>query len=218
MIRNAGNQEEHFNNEHREVSAVAHRRLALRLLLIAAFSISFTLALVPLYDVLCRATGLNGRSYDDAFQVGGFNAGANIPGRGVDSSRVVKIEFTTTIMPGLPWEMQPLTRSLMTHPGDLQLVKYRVRNLSDRTVSGQAIPGVTPGQAARYFHKIECFCFSHQSLGPHEEREMVVAFVIRPNLDPEVRELTLAYAFFPLAVTRIAAISVPRQALPETRS
>ena len=218
MIWNASGSTPPFTPDRRPVLAAAHRRLALRLLLVVAFFISFTLALVPLYDVLCRAAGLNGRSYDDNFQLGGFNAGAYTPVRGVDSSRLVKIEFTTTIMPGLPWEMQPLTRSLMVHPGELQIVKYRVHNLSDDTVSGQAIPGVTPGQAARYFHKIECFCFSHQSLGPHEEREMVVAFVIRPNLDPEVRELTLAYAFFPLPSKRLIAISAPRQALPKNRS
>lgn len=218
MLQNASRQRPPVTDDGRKVSAAAHRRLALRLLLLVAFSIAFTLALVPLYDVLCRTTGLNGRSYDDNFQLGGFNAGALIPVKGVDSSRVVKIEFTTTVMPGLPWEMQPLTRSLMARPGDLQLVKYRVRNLSDRTISGQAIPGVTPGQAARYFHKIECFCFAHQSLGPNEERELVVAFIIRPNLDADVRELTLAYAFFPLAATRVAAISAPLQALSKDRS
>ncbi|MFY9327795.1 MAG: cytochrome c oxidase assembly protein [Georgfuchsia sp.] len=219
MIQNTSGQRPPSTDERREITAIAHRRLAWRLILAIAISISFTLALVPLYNVLCRATGLNGRSYgDSSFQVGGFNTGADTPGRGIDSSRLVKIEFTTTVMPGLPWEMHPLTSSLMTHPGDLQLVKYRVRNLSNRTVSGQAIPGVTPGQAARYFHKIECFCFSHQSLGPHEEREMVVAFIIRPNLDAEVSELTLAYAVFPLPTNRLIAISAPLPVRSENRS
>lgn len=218
MIQNASDQRLDFINNRQQAALASHRRMAWRLLLLVAFSVSFTLALVPLYDVLCRATGLNGRSYDDAFQLGGFNAGAYTSNRGIDSRRIVKIEFTTTIMPGLPWEMQPLTRSLTTHPGELHLVKYRVRNLSNHTVSGQAIPGVTPGQAARYFHKIDCFCFSHQSLGPHEEREMVVAFVIRPNLDADIRELTLSYAFFPLPTNRLIAISDPPQAPTGNRS
>ncbi len=183
----------------------AHARLVLRLLLIVVGSVAFTLALVPLYNVLCRATGLNGRAYEEsAFQVGGFNIGTSTRANQVDYSRVVTVEFTTTVMPGLPWEMRPLTRALTVHPGDVQVVKYEVRNLSGRTMSGQAIPGVTPGQAARYFHKIDCFCFAHQSLGPYEERQMVVVFVIRPDLDPEVRELTLAYAFFPLPVINVA--------------
>jgi cytochrome c oxidase assembly protein subunit 11 len=163
--------------------------------------------------VLCRQTGLNGRSYDDSFQVGGFNLGAHAPVMRVDYRRSVKVEFTTTVMPGLPWEMTPLTRSLSVHPGEVEMVKYRVRNLVGRTLSGQAIPGVTPGEAARYFHKIECFCFAHQSLGPYEQREMVVVFVIRPDLDPAVGELTLAYAFFPLPATQVAAVNA-RPAIP----
>ncbi len=211
MLQEANNgQEPPSASSCRPVAAPGHRRLVSRLLLIVAGSVLFTLALVPLYNVLCRVTGLNGRAYEEAsFQVGGFNvATATRPNR-VDYSRVVTVEFTTTVMPGLPWEMRPLTRTLTVHPGDVQTVKYQVHNLSGRTISGQAIPGVTPGQAARYFHKIECFCFAHQSLGPYEEREMVVVFVIRPDLDTEVRELTLAYAFFPLPVTSVTFTGKP---------
>lgn len=185
----------------------SHRRLVLSLLLAVLGSVVFTLALVPLYGALCRATGLNGRGGDNGFQVGGLNVGLRSPAASVDYGRSVTVEFTGTVMPGLPWEMEPLTRSMTVHPGEMQVVKYRVRNVSGRRISGQAIPGVTPGQAARSFHKIECFCFAHQSLGPHEEREMAVVFVIRPDLDPEVGELTLAYAFFPLATTRLTAFS-----------
>jgi cytochrome c oxidase assembly protein subunit 11 len=184
-----------------------HRRLVLRLLLVVAGSIAFTLALVPLYNVLCAKAGLNGRATEDTFRIGGFNADAGVRTIGVDLGRSVTVQFTGTVMPGLPWQMQPLTRSAVVHPGELQVVKFLVRNLSNHTVAGQAIPGVTPGQAARYFHKIQCFCFAHQSMAPHEEREMAVAFIIRPDLDPDVSELTLAYAFFPLTPARVAAIS-----------
>ncbi|MFA7270381.1 MAG: cytochrome c oxidase assembly protein [Sterolibacterium sp.] len=209
---------EPFAIDQRWVPAVSHRRLLVRLLLVVVGSVLFTLALVPLYNVLCRATGLNGRTYDDTFRGGGFNVGVYTFTKQVDRDRVIKIEFTTTVMPGLPWEMQPLTRSLLVHPGELQLVKYRVSNLTGRPVSGQAIPGVTPGGAARYFHKIECFCFAHQTLEPYEKRDMVVAFVIRPDLDAEVRELTLAYAFFPLQAVRTAALSAGPEAPSGSRS
>jgi cytochrome c oxidase assembly protein subunit 11 len=182
-----------------------HRNLLLRLAAIVAGSIAFTIALVPLYNVLCEKVGLNGRAAED-FRGGGFSSAAAPTSVRVDRGRVVTVEFTGTVMPGLPWQMRPLTRSVTVHPGEVEVVRYQVRNLSDETVFGQAIPGITPGQAARYFHKIECFCFAHQSLAPNEEREMAVVFVIRPDLDPEVSELTMAYAFFPLATARVAAL------------
>jgi cytochrome c oxidase assembly protein subunit 11 len=182
-----------------------HRGLLWRLSAMIAGSIAFTIALVPLYDVLCQKAGLNGRAAED-LRGGGFESGAAATSVSVDRGRIVTVEFTGTVMPGLPWQMRPLTRSVTIHPGELEVVRYQVRNLSDETVSWQAIPGITPGQAARYFHKIECFCFAHQSLGPYEEREMAVVFVIRPDLDPEVSQLTMAYAFFPLATAHVAAL------------
>lgn len=195
-----------------------HRRLVGRLLLAVAASAAFAFALVPLYDVLCRVTGLNGRTSENIFQVGGFKAAGSSRAYRVDYGRVVTVEFTGTVMPGLPWEMRPLTPSVTVHPGEVKTIKYLVRNLSHHPVEGQAIPGVTPGQAARYFHKVECFCFAHQSLGPWEEREMAVVFVIRSDLDPEVRELTLAYAFFPVPAARMAALSGSPAAPSESRS
>jgi len=203
----------------RQVSVVAHRSVVLRLLLVATASVVFTLALVPLYDVLCQAAGLNGRVATDAgFQIGGFNLGGRQADNRIDRSRVVTVQFTGTVMPGLPWEVRSLTRSLTVHPGEFQVVEYSVRNLSGRSVTGQAIPGVTPGQAARYLHKIECFCFAHQTMAPFEERRMAVAFAIRSDMDQEVSELTLAYAFFPLSTVRVAAVSASPKGPSGSRS
>jgi cytochrome c oxidase assembly protein subunit 11 len=205
-------------SDRRPLPPSGHRRLVLRLLLIVAGSIAFTLALVPLYNVLCRSTGLNGRTADGAFQVGGINPGGSAQAFRIDYGRLVTVEFTGTVMPGLPWTMRPLTRSVTVHPGEVQVVKYLVRNLSSHRVEGQAIPGVTPGQAAQYFRKIECFCFDHQFLAPHEEREMAMVFIIGSNLDPAVRELTLAYAFFAVPAKRVIAFSVLPASRFESRS
>jgi len=175
-------------------------RLVRRLLLLVALAFVFAFAMVPLYDVLCEATGFNGKTAGsgvvrDGFAVGGLKKGAS-PAPAVDLSRTVRVEFTGTVMPGLPWDMRPLTISLDLHPGELQQVSYLVRNTSDREVTGQAVPSVTPGQAAQHFEKIECFCFSQQTLGPGEAREMPLAFIVKPEVDRNITHITLSYAFF----------------------
>jgi cytochrome c oxidase assembly protein subunit 11 len=170
-----------------------HRKLVVRLLLLVAAAFAFGFALVPLYNVLCQVTGLNGRTKD------GIGAGGMVnskPASRIDTSRVVTVEFTETVMPGLPWEIKPLTRSLDLHPGELHQVTYLVRNLSDKPIVGQAVPSVTPGQAAQHFDKLDCFCFRQQTLAPGEAREMPLTFVVKPEIDTDIRTVTLSYAFF----------------------
>lgn len=196
-----------FHGDREPQAPPDHGRLVRRLLLAVVASAAFAFSLVPLYNVLCQATGLNGRMTEEGFRNGGLGGGVSPSAYRVDYGREITVEFTGTVMPGLPWEAKPLTPSVAVHPGQVQVAKFLVRNLSHRRVEAQAIPGVTPGEAARYFHKVECFCFSQQTLEPFEEREMTVVFVIRSDLDPEVRELTLAYAFFPLPAARMASLS-----------
>ena len=176
---------------------VDHGHLVRRLLVLLAAAFAFAFALVPLYNVLCEATGFNGRTGGarDGFAAGGLRTGTAPPG-GVDVGRRVRVEFTGTVMPGLPWDMRPLTLALDIHPGELQQVSYLVRNTSDSTVTGQAVPSVTPGQAAQHFEKIECFCFEQQTLAPGEAREMPLAFIVKPAVDRDIAHITLSYAFF----------------------
>ncbi len=184
---------------------VAHGKLVGKLLagVVAAFAFGF--ALVPLYDVLCAATGFNGKTAGGPGDkgLGGFSLGgikgratAGDPPSRIDRSRTVTVEFTGTVMPGLPWDMRPLTFSLELHPGEMQMVKYLVRNTSDQPITGQAVPSVTPGQAAQHFDKIECFCFAQQTLAPGETREMPLTFIVKPEIDKDIRHVTLSYAFF----------------------
>jgi cytochrome c oxidase assembly protein subunit 11 len=186
-------------SEHVHPPPVSHRRLVVRLLLIVAAASLFGWAMVPLYNVLCEVTGFNGKTgargvIRDGFAAGGLQAGA--PTNVVDTSRTVRVEFTGTVMPGLPWDMRPLTTHLDIHPGELQQVTYLVRNTSDRTITGQAVPSVTPGQAAQHFDKIECFCFEQQTLAPGESQEMPLAFILKPAVDRDIAHITLSYAFF----------------------
>jgi cytochrome c oxidase assembly protein subunit 11 len=169
-----------------EALASANRRLALKLLMAVFAAFGFAFALVPLYDVLCQATGLNGKT-------------ASAPDKvvtGVDASRWVTVEFTGNVMPGLPWEFRPRQAKLRVHPGEIVLATYRVRNVTDRALAGQAIPSISPGIAARHFTKIECFCFRQQELKPGEARDMPLRFIVSRRLPPEVRTITVSYAFF----------------------
>ncbi|RTL54189.1 MAG: cytochrome c oxidase assembly protein [Rhodocyclaceae bacterium] len=168
-----------------------HRRLVLQLLGLTAGSAAFGFALVPLYDTLCRQFGINGKS--------SVNAGEEkdaTPGK-VDLDRSVTVQFMSTLMPGLPWEIRPLETSVSVHPGELRTTRFLVRNASGEAVTGQAVPSISPGQAAAHLKKIECFCFRQQALGPGESKELPLTFFIDSDIDPNIRELTLAYAFFP---------------------
>ncbi|HTH39416.1 MAG TPA: cytochrome c oxidase assembly protein [Rhodocyclaceae bacterium] len=168
-----------------------HRALVLKLAALTAASFAFGFALVPFYDTLCKAVGFNGKTLKDAV------AAKDVAPVKVDASRLLTVQFTATLMPGLPWEIRPLEPVFDLHPGEMRSTRFLVRNLSNETIVGQAVPSVSPTQAAVYFQKLECFCFRQQSLGPGESREMPLTFIINPDIDRNIRELTLAYAFFP---------------------
>lgn len=168
-----------------------HRPLVIKLLLLTAASFAFGLALVPFYDTLCKAVGFNGKTLKDAIAAG------DVKQMQVDTSRTLTVQFTSTLMPGLTWEIKPQEPSIDVHPGELRTTRFVVRNLSDKTVVGQAVPSVSPTQAAVHFQKLECFCFKQQTMAPGETREMPLTFIINPDIDSKLREMTLAYAFFP---------------------
>lgn len=166
----------------------ANRRLAVKLGIVTLAMFGFGYALAPMYDLMCQAFGLNGKTGRTEAR-----AAAVTP---VDMSRTVTVEFTGLATTGLPWEFKPMTRKLDVHPGETREVKYWVRNTSNETITGQAVPSVAPGLTAAHFKKIECFCFSRQTLQPGEAREMPVRFVVEPGLDRGVQTITLSYTFF----------------------
>jgi cytochrome c oxidase assembly protein subunit 11 len=178
----------------------SHRKLVWKLLLIVALSFAFGFALVPLYDVFCKLTGLNGKTVG----LGGITTGMRTASP-IDLQRIVTVEFTGTVMPGLAWEVEPVLTRLDLHPGELHQARYRVRNLSERTIVGQAVPSVSPGQAALNFEKLDCFCFRQQTLAPGETKELPLTFIVKPELDRDVRTITLSYAFFNLSEEKLAA-------------
>ena len=166
----------------------ANKRLALKLGAGAVVALAFGFALVPLYNVLCEATGLNGKTNAESARPAAVK---------VDKTRWVTVQFTGTIMPGLSWEFHPQVTSMRVHPGEITRVSYYAKNPTNQTIVGQAVPSITPGQAAQHFVKLDCFCFKQQALEPGAEKEMGLTFVISPELSKEVGTVTLSYAFFP---------------------
>ena len=168
----------------------ANRRLTIKLLLMVAAATGFAFALVPFYDLLCKVTGLNGKT-GGAVQIS--------PASKVDSVRWVTVEFTSTVMPGISWEFRPTQTRIRVHPGETTKISYLAKNPTNQAMTGQAVPSVSPGWAAQHFNKIECFCFQRQVLKPGEVKEMPLVFFVSPELPAEVQEVSLSYTLFPVS-------------------
>jgi len=166
----------------------AATRTATKLFLVAFAMFGFGYALVPLYNVFCELTGFGGKT--------GVIAEDRVRDLAIDPQRLVTVEFDTNVNGSLPWEFRAGVSRMQVHPGELADAVFVVENMSDRPVVGQAIPSVAPAQASLYFNKTECFCFTHQTLGPRERREMPVRFVVDSGLPKRISTLTLSYTFF----------------------
>ncbi len=165
-------------------------RTGLVLLLASVVVFGFGYALVPLYQVFCEVTGINGKT--------GTVSETEARQAGTDASRWVTVEFDTNLQQGMPWAFHADTRRIRVHPGEIQEAVFIAENRASRTVAGQAVPSVAPRQASLYFNKTECFCFSRQELAPGERREMRVRFVVDRKLPEKISTLTLSYTFFVL--------------------
>ncbi len=168
--------------------ADANRRTVIRLVLATFVMFSFGYALVPLYNVFCTITGLNGKT--------GRLTEVQAQALTVDNSRLITVEFVTNVDAQMPWEFKPLVNKVLVHPGVETQVEFEVHNWDVGAVAGQAVPSVAPNTVAKYFKKTECFCFTQQTLAANETRRMPVRFVVDPRLPREVTVLTLGYTFF----------------------
>ncbi len=164
-----------------------HGKQAALLILLACSMFGFAFALVPLYDVFCELTGINGKT-------AGPVAVPDMPGPVVD--RDVKIQFVAQVGKGLPWEFRPTVSQLSVRPGEMVTTTFYARNRAGTSVTGQAVPSVAPGVAALHLHKIECFCFERQVLAAGEAVEMPVTFYIDADLPEEISTLSLSYSMF----------------------
>lgn len=158
-----------------------------KLMFIVIGMFGFGFALVPIYDVFCDITGLNGKT---AGQVS-FSETVK-----VDESREILVEFVASLNNQMPWEFTPLTKFVRVHPGQATRIEYLAKNITNRDIIGNAVPSVAPGLAATYFQKTECFCFTEQLLKAGEEKLMPVVFMIDPALPEKIKVITLSYTFF----------------------
>ena len=161
-----------------------------KLIIVAAAMFGFGFALVPFYKQICEATGINNLIKPDT-----------VVNTQVDATRFVTIEFDSNLRSNLPWTFRPLQSSVRINPGEMVTVMYEIRNNSSRPVTGQAIPSYGPQAAGRYFKKLECFCFTQQTLQPGETRQMPVQFVIERSVPEDMNTITLSYSFFEIEGT-----------------
>ena len=146
---------------------------------IAMFGFGF--ALVPLYDMLCNITGLNGKSESI------ITAAEHID-CAVDEERLVTVQFLTDVNSGMPWEFSAQETRIKVHPGKLNTVMFSAVNRSGKDMVGQAVPSLRPTEAAGYLRKTECFCFRQQTFEAGESRDMPMRFVIDPELPDRERD------------------------------
>ncbi|MGR9100331.1 MAG: cytochrome c oxidase assembly protein [Gammaproteobacteria bacterium] len=169
------------------LSAQKHTGLVVKLFLIAVAMFGFGYALVPIYDVFCDITGINGKT--EAVASSGLDYQ-------IDDSREITVEFITALNESTPMLFKAETKKLRVNPGQYYTVKFYAENRTDKKLVAQAIPSISPGAAAEYFKKTECFCFSEQAFQPGENKTMPVRFVVSPELPERYKTITLAYTFF----------------------
>jgi len=176
-----------------------NKKLTLKLIAVIGGMFLFAFALVPLYNVFCEITGINGKTrgqalYEDV---------------AIDKERVVTVEFLTNVNRGMPWKFESRVKSIEVHPGELNEVLFYAKNPSKFDIVGQSVPSVSPGEAALYLNKTECFCFEQQFLSAGQDIEMPMKFYIDADIPKEITRLTLSYQLFNItdSVSSIAEIT-----------
>lgn len=168
-----------------------NRKLITKLLIGTVLMFGFGFALVPLYDVMCQALGINGKTNEvAAIQPATMK---------IDESRTIRVQFMAHISQGMPWEFVPQVSHMDVHPGQVIQTAFIANNLSAHKLVGQAVPSVSPGQGATYFNKIECFCFNQQPLAAKSNAEMPLIFYIEPDIPDSIHTLTLSYTLYDIS-------------------
>ena len=157
---------------------------------LAATMVGVSFAAVPLYQLFCDVTGFDGTPL----------RAAKAPGAVAGE---VGVRFDANIDPRLPWRFEPVEHTIRIAPGARTQIAYRATNLTARATTGQAMFNVTPATAGQYFSKIECFCFTEQTLKGGQSVDMPVVFFVDPKIrqDPatkDIDEITLSYTFYPV--------------------
>lgn len=167
---------------------ISHKRLVILLVCGVIFMFGFCYMLIPLYQLVCKKEGINGGSVRSASVIN--------PKMKVDYSRIIKVDFTTTLNGKLGFKFVPLQRHIEVHPGERKLIYFYAENQTGREITVQAVPSITPNDAARFLKKTECFCFTQQYFFKGEKADMPVYFFIEPDIGKDIKEVTLSYTLF----------------------
>jgi cytochrome c oxidase assembly protein subunit 11 len=143
--------------------------------------------MVPLYNVLCQALGINGKPSGEAY---------TSVQAGVDESRIVTVQFVATRNESMPWDFGPSVSMMKVHPGAVNDTLFRARNTLSKDMVAQAIPSISPSRAAEYFHKTECFCFHQQPLAAGAAAELPLQYIVDRDLPADIHTITLSYTIF----------------------
>ena len=164
------------------------KRFWITLVSVPVLMFFFAYAMVPIYEVLCELTGFNGKTgtveTEQLYEV--------------NEERVVSVSFFASTSPGFPVQFAPKVSSMEVVPGKFYTTSYIAKNTTDEMIYGQAIPSVAPTDAALHFKKLECFCFIKQGFKPNEEVEMTLRFVIEPEMEERIKDVSLSYNFYKL--------------------
>ena len=172
----------------------------------AAGMVGLVYASVPLYKIFCQATGYNGTT----------QRAAAAPAKPSDQTMLVRFDANTSS--SLDWSFHPEQLEMKVKIGEQNMAHYRATNMSDRVLTGSAVFNVTPLEAGAYFDKIQCFCFTEQTLGPGESVDLPVVFFVDPAIRGDagsraISTITLSYTFYPVSQPK-AVSSAAGQALP----
>ncbi|MEE4145246.1 MAG: cytochrome c oxidase assembly protein [Halieaceae bacterium] len=166
---------------------------AAKLVAVAVLMFAFVfVVMVPLYNVLCDALGINGKTSGEAY---------TSVQAGVDESRLVSVQFVATNNEGMPWEFGPSTTVMKVHPGAVNETVFLARNPLPKAMIAQAIPSISPARAVAYFHKTECFCFNQQPLDGGAAAELPLQYIVDLDLPADIHTITLSYTIFDVTDT-----------------
>lgn len=187
--------------------AIENNNLLRKLIVVAIIMFAFGYALVPLYKKICEVTGVYDLIKPD-----------EIVNTQVDESRTVVMEFDANTRSDIGWQLVPLDFKMDVHPGELVHATFRLTNPTDTSFDAQAIPSYGPQHAAQFVKKLECFCFTQQTINAGETRDFSVVFVLDPTLPSDVGTVTLSYTMFEIEGTKTIQDQTVHSDTVETKS
>lgn len=173
-------------SDHAKALASKNKRLGIKLGIGVVAMFGFAYLMVPLYSLVCKQTGINGKVYQ----------AKEDPHVKIDYSRTIHVVFSSSVHGGLHMAFKPLIRQITIHPGETKEIYFFSQNKTGRFITVQAVPSITPGEAAKYLKKTQCFCFTQQSFVKNEKVDMPVIFHLDPDIPKYIQSISLNYTMF----------------------